>query len=337
MAAVLVFLFFLLFVLLFGPIGYRAEGKAGEGAFFFQAKASWLFVILRLKAVYEESGFRWDVRLLGLPIFGSGERFLKKKRFKTKKRKAERERKKETEGKETNFPVGSPSSTKEQETKENKADFPIGDPLSTKEQEREAVFPAGEIPSMDTEKNRKEEPPFSGQWKNRWLQILDKLHRAIDRLKSAGEKLASLRSRLERAEETLASLGSKLERGEETLARTKEFWRREETQEAGARLLKDGRAILLHILPRHFHGKVQFGLDDPYLMGQILAVLGILLPLYQDSLTVAADFEEKKLAGDFYLKGRIIPGYVLLKGLFLLLDKKVRNTIKELKQLTGGN
>jgi hypothetical protein len=62
----------------------------------------------------------------------------------------------------------------------------------------------------------------------------------------------------------------------------------------------------------------------------------MLMPLYQEHLTVQPDFEEPKLCGSVSLKGRIIPGYLLIKAGILVLNKKIRNTIKEGKKLIGG-
>ena len=117
----------------------------------------------------------------------------------------------------------------------------------------------------------------------------------------------------------------------------KEYFLGEENKEVMKEILSRLKKMFRHIWPNKLCGRVEFGLEDPYTMGQILAVLGILMPIYQDKLTVIPDFEEEKLKGDFSLRGRIIPGYLVLQLFILIMNKEVRRVIKEGKeQLLGG-
>ncbi|MDO4555540.1 MAG: DUF2953 domain-containing protein, partial [Lachnospiraceae bacterium] len=130
------------------------------------------------------------------------------------------------------------------------------------------------------------------------------------------------------------------DKGESNLERFyifRDYWKKKSTKEAKEKLLKAVKKVVRHILPRIFQGRIAFGLEDPYLMGQILTVLALFIPLYQDKLMIEPDFEEERLEGNVYLKGHIIPGYIIFTGLGLLLNKNIRTAIKEGKQLIGGN
>lgn len=190
----------------------------------------------------------------------------------------------------------------------------------------------------DQSEEPKESTEVEKDWKTSWMiawnSLLEKL---LKTKKRATDFYTKWKNRLFSIPKKIHSIRQSMDDKLEKLEMMKEFWRREETQDVKNQLIRDGKKVLVHILPRRFRGHIEFGLEDPYLMGQILAALGMLMPLYQDKLTVVPDFEEQKLIGSFYLKGRIIPGYLLIKGVALLLNKNVRKTIKEGKQLIGGN
>lgn len=188
--------------------------------------------------------------------------------------------------------------------------------------------------SEEPKESTEVEKDWKTSWMTAWNSLLEKL---LKTKKRATDFYTKWKNRLLSIPKKIHSIRQSLDDKLEKLEMMKEFWRREETQDVKNRLIRDGKKVLIHILPRRFRGHIEFGLEDPYLMGQILAVLGMLMPLYQDKLTVVPDFEEPKLIGSFYLKGRIIPGYLFIKGVALLLNKNVRKTIKEGKQLIGGN
>ena len=59
------------------------------------------------------------------------------------------------------------------------------------------------------------------------------------------------------------------------------------------------------IKPRGVVGRVHFGFEDPYITGNILAILSMLYPWYGDSLEIQPDFEHSVFDGDLKISGSI--------------------------------
>ena len=153
--------------------------------------------------------------------------------------------------------------------------------------------------------------------------VLRKIKAIPDKIKSL---IAGIKARIE-------SIKAKIRQGLEI----KEFLFGDKNRKGFLHLLHHLKKMILHLLPRRLEGRVEFGVEDPYMMGQILTVLGIFYPLYQDKFTVLPDFENPGFSGEISLKGRIIPGYLVLRLLLALCNREVIRIIKEGKQLIGGN
>lgn len=285
LAAVLGLLLFLFFIILFGPVGYEAQGQAEETKK-GEARISWLWFVIRYKIRYDsQNKIWWKLRILGIPIFSSEKR-QKKEIINQRKRVAKRQ--KESSGKET-FEKG-----------------------------KNSLRETPEIREFETTAYGEEDKPSSI-----WKKISEKIKNIRNKIKEIPQKLLRLRDNGKQA----------LERFQEI----REYLLGERNKEVIKGILAALKKMGCHILPNRLIGRVEFGLEDPYQMGQILAVLGVLMPIYQDKLEVYPDFEEEKLKGDFSCKGRIIPGYLLFYLFKLLFNKEVRRVIKEGKALIGGN
>lgn len=104
---------------------------------------------------------------------------------------------------------------------------------------------------------------------------------------------------------------------------------------------KDSRKYLLkiwkHVRPKRFQGTVHFGMEDPSSTGQILGAMSLLMPLYQDHIVIAPDFEQKILEGQLYARGRVRMGFFLVVMLQILLNRNLMQTIQEARTILGGN
>lgn len=303
----------LILIVLFAPFSYRAEGEAEEGTKKVQARVSWLFAVITGRIRYDDNGLLWSVRILGFLFAGNDKEFLEKKARKKEKKAKKEKAKSKTQESQTIKKV--PGKAEEKSASEGKSPTRENLPASPDLQKPKETVSKKKEERLDQVEEKKKE------------SLRQKIERVFSSLK---DKIRMLRDKVQ-------SLKEKKEQIEETILAVRVFFAKPETKRVKDRLFLDGKKMLLHILPRKFSGHVEFGLSDPCQMGQILAILGMLIPIYQDHLTVCPDFEEEKLCGSFFLKGRIIPGYLIGKGLVLFLNKEVRNTIKEGKQLIGGN
>ena len=82
--------------------------------------------------------------------------------------------------------------------------------------------------------------------------------------------------------------------------------------------------IIKIIKPKKFKINCTFGYDDPYEVGKILSVLGILYEKFGDDIKVKPVFNENVFKGDIYIKGSFRLISIIFIGIKLILDKKVR-------------
>lgn len=74
------------------------------------------------------------------------------------------------------------------------------------------------------------------------------------------------------------------------------------------------------------------GTGDPASTGQILALYGMLYPFIGNNVFIQADFEEQRVEGDLYIKGKITIYRLLFAAFRVYSDKNIRQLIKMLKR-----
>lgn len=95
------------------------------------------------------------------------------------------------------------------------------------------------------------------------------------------------------------------------------------------------KALWAVIKPKRLEGYVRFGLEDPAATGQMLGVLALALPLYDEYLTIRPDFEQPCIEGNLDGNGkiRLFPvARLVLKVIFnknlIKVTKKVQTIIE---------
>ena len=353
LAVVLSLILFVLLVILLGPICYRASGRYREDKT-CSAGVSWLGFVVRARADYEaDRGLLWGVRLFGILIASNDEEFLRKKEEK-KRAKEERERKKlakkQEQAKLEQQPVviESEQAMSEQEAVQTEPEKRPEQQMSQLEAEQESVQQMSESEPVQSEPEQKpeqsmqkpaeetqtakpktEEKPKkkkTSAFKEKTARIKTTIKNLMQKVKSIPDKIRGF----------IAGIKTKIENLKAKIARMmemKEFVFGERNKEGFQFILQNLKKMICHILPTKLAGTVEFGVEDPYVMGQILTVLSIFYPVYQDKFTIRPDFEHPGFAGDASFKGRIIPGYLLLRVLITICNKEVRRIIQEGKSL----
>lgn len=349
-----------LLIVLLGPVCYRASGQYRDRKT-CSASVSWLGFVLRAKADYEkDKGLFWGVRLFGILIASNEEEFIRKKEEKNRV-KEEKQRKKalkeqaaesveqaecvshiETLGQPEEEHALETLGNPEKETKTENLENPeeVSD-AESKPFSEEILVEGLEV--QETEDEKKEPCPepleaekedthpitkkkFSQTIKEKLAQIKITIINLIQKIKAIPDKIRTLIGNIKNKIETIKS---KIAR----LMEFKEFFLGERNKEGFLHVLKNLKKMALHILPRKLEGCVEFGVEDPYVMGQILTVLSIFYPVYQDKFHIHPDFENPGFAGEASLKGRIIPGYLVLRLLIAICNREVIRIIKEGRQL----
>lgn len=101
----------------------------------------------------------------------------------------------------------------------------------------------------------------------------------------------------------------------------------EENQKAFRLLLSRVKYLLHHLRFRRFEGGLTFGFDDPAMMGRILGVLSLFYPLYVESFTITPVFDHTLFEGEVALKGHVRLIHILIAGIQLMMNKKIRGLV----------
>ena len=112
-----------------------------------------------------------------------------------------------------------------------------------------------------------------------------------------------------------------------------EFLKDEAHQNTMKCLKKEMIRLLKFLNPKSLKGRVRFGMEDPYVTGQILAVLSVLYPFYAEKVEIYPEFDQKVLEGEVHIKGHIRGIYVPIIAIRLISNKDVRTTIKDVQAL----
>lgn len=101
----------------------------------------------------------------------------------------------------------------------------------------------------------------------------------------------------------------------------------EENQKVFRLLLSRVKYLLHHLRFRRFEGRLVFGFDDPAMMGRILGVLSLFYPLYGESFTITPVFDHTLFEGEIALKGHVRLIHILIAGIQLMMNKKIRGLV----------
>lgn len=98
-------------------------------------------------------------------------------------------------------------------------------------------------------------------------------------------------------------------------------------------MLKESLYKLFKIIsPRNIKGEINFGLEDPATTGFVLGLICIFLPRRFKSLKLVPDFENVVLNGDITFKGHTSLVSVLIIGLKIYRQKRIREFITFVKK-----
>ena len=70
------------------------------------------------------------------------------------------------------------------------------------------------------------------------------------------------------------------------------------------RLYREIKELLKYLAPKKVRGTFAFGTGDPSSTGLVTGLISLFPIAYQEGVYVTPDFEEKRLAADFFVKSR---------------------------------
>lgn len=314
----------LIFLALFCPVVYRAQGKRTPEETKLFAGASWLFGVLRLRFDYPEPG-KLTVKILWKTIFDSSVKRPKsgdaekpeetagaERKASSKEEASERENagsgKELPEEKESMQSAAAPASEKEQkpeesggETRKNAPDLDTRDGGTQEEADAQTKIPSEKKPEESTGAEP-ETDQKSGIW-GKITKLKYTIQKICDKIREIWENLSYYVQLLQ----------------EENTVRLLDHVKR--------RLAK----ILKSIRPRHIRAEILFGAPSPDTTGYLYGIYCMFSPALGSGVSVTPDFTQALLQGEVDISGHITGAVLIWNALKLLLDRKLHLFVKKLK------
>ena len=325
-------------LILFCPVRYRAAvQKKPESALTeltAQARVSWLFGGISLRAEYTGGRLEQKVRVLGIPVL----ELLKK--WKRKKRKSKKPGNRNTEKQNTGqrnieeiskLPPPEANSSAAEEAPDMDEDLTAAE-MKAREQGTPTNLPAAQTKPDDTYKSTNTDDSTSTDDAQKtashraFFQMLrNKLAAIPAKLKGILKKLQDIPALLRRTAFTIRRICDKID-----------WWRalaEDPRTQAGICLAKEKLWLLLrHIFPTRITGSVTFGSEDPSVTGAALAILGMTMPFHKNRIEICPVFENRSLFyGNADLKGRIYGIVFIRTAIELYFNKNIKYIISRWK------
>ncbi|MBQ0001659.1 MAG: hypothetical protein KBT01_09050, partial [Clostridiales bacterium] len=197
---------------------------------------------------------------------------------------------------------------------------PEPEPEPIPEPEPEPVKPEAEKPEQPAQKKAEKKTEKKPD------QIKDQTKE-----KKAEKKKAPKKSPVDKLNDVIAKIRNAIINFEETKAKLtamaeewKEFLGHKKTKAAIKLVFRMLGKMLKHIIPTKMSGDVTFGSDNPSLMGNVLAVVGMTIPLHKNSVRLHPLFNEGNvITGDLKLKGRIRIGVFVGCALRIVISRNI--------------
>ena len=103
----------------------------------------------------------------------------------------------------------------------------------------------------------------------------------------------------------------------------------EENRKAVNLVINKTKYLLRHYRFRKLKGYFTYGSEDPSSVGNLMAFLSLMYPIYGENFRIEPVFDREIIKGDLEFKGRIRLIHLLLTLIELLLNKKIRHFVFE--------
>lgn len=130
-----------------------------------------------------------------------------------------------------------------------------------------------------------------------------------DKLKQAGEGIQDLQEKWEKLTAFLQDPGN---------------------QKSAKLIFRQAKKALVYLFPRKGRGELTLGLEDPYLLGQVLSAASLGYPWLHKVFVFHPVFDQKVFEGEVHVRGHIRIGVLLWYVLRLLFDGNIRRRLWKL-------
>lgn len=331
---------------LFVPVRYRIEVSREEGEgnppFIARAKITWLFHLVNIHLCYPADVYV-RVRLFLFTLFRIPEKEKRRKKTDGKKRrrgkKAEGETPPQTTQAEEETAREPESSTAGKESLSSGAGS-LEETATVQEQTKtqagtgaleEAAAGPENVTATDTSDTEPSpEAAESGQEASGFFgRIRQKICRLLDKIKAFWEKL---KTAFQNIRYTIRHMCDKIKTASDTIQYYREVLLSDEFGRSFALCREQAGVVLKELKPDRVEVDLVFGTGDPASTGEVLAVCGMLYPVFGPKVRIAGDFERAHLEGYVFIKGKIRAFTFLRVAWKLYRNKDIRTLIKLFKK-----
>lgn len=289
-------------MVLFVPVRYRAIVHYHDDLV-AKGKISWLLHIISLTVSYENGELQKIIRIFGIK-YKKRERKPKKvkKRALAKAESVEQEHEltKAVDMTESNEPTESVNETVQ--------------PFKAEQQEKISESEQKNQPKSETEDTADPEEEQKESLLAKWKRFVKMLYKLFHNIQYT----------IQRIYDKIKQIIGKLEYYTDLI--------QDEHNQAVLKLLFGQLGVVFgHIKPRKFRMDLSIGTEDPATTGSILAVLGIIYPLFEGGLHVTPYYNESVFETDLDLKGRMTAFVFLRTAWKIYFDKDVKRLLKIMK------
>lgn len=314
---------FLLLVLLlinlglFVPIRYRADASCQNDIETLEAEfeLSWMWKLFFLTACWKKGKADMKIRIGWKYLFSEEKEGKSEEKIEVPEEKEENDLQKEKE--EQKFLKEQKESLPPEKTNRSLPENNVQEQAEKRECRQEKTESGIDKEEEEKESFTADRRKAGGRKKKPlWDRMKEKISEWIESCKSFWGKILAIGRNLRGKKEQIES-----------------FLTDASHRRAFCSLKREVRRFLGHVSPKDVKIVGKIGLEDPYMTGQALAVLGMLFPFLGENTVIVPDFENKVLEGSVHIEGKIHNFRMLAILWRLIKDRDVRKIIIDIKKL----
>ena len=281
-------------LILFVPIRYRIiANKFEDSDFYAEIKLTWLLHFINILIKYTDDLY-YRVRVILIPIKKSDN--LKKHKKNSKKNEPDSD------------------DTKSIDEGENISDESVNEDISDNEisKDKEEIVSTSDLDENDDDNINFDENKG----------IIYKIRFVLTKF---FEFLFNIKEKLNEAYNTVVNIVKDIDYYINAL-------KDERNKKVISLCLSQASSIINNIKPKIFNGNLTIGIDEPYTMGQILSIYGILFPIIHDKITINPVYDKEVIEGDLYIKGRISVFVLIRAAIKIYFNRDYKRMIKIFKK-----
>lgn len=314
---------FLLLVLLlinlglFVPVRYRADAFCQNDIETLEAEfeLSWMWKLFFLTACWKKGKADMKIRIGWKYLFSEEKEGKSEEKIEVPEEKEENDLQKEKE--EQKFLKEQKESLPPEKTNRSLPENNVQEQAEKRECHQEKTESGIDKEEEEKESFTADRRKAGGRKKKPlWDRMKEKISEWIESCKSFWRKILAMRRNFRGKKEQIES-----------------FLTDASHRRAFCSLKREVRRFLGHVSPKDVKIVGKIGLEDPYMTGQALAVLGMLFPFLGENTVIVPDFENKVLEGSVHIEGKIHNFRMLAILWRLIKDRDVRKIIIDIKKL----